>query len=47
MPDATLNQIRAFFNIESAQKFTAEWQKLTDADKAQIRAGIGDGTYNY
>jgi hypothetical protein len=47
MPDATLNQIRAYFGIESAQKFAAEWRQLTDTDKMQIKAGIGNGTYNY
>ena len=25
----------------------ADWEKLTDKDKAEIKAGLADGTYNY
>jgi len=45
---ASLIQVRNFFNMTTRQ-FKAEWTDggLTDADKAQIRAGIGNGTMTY
>lgn len=27
--------------------FRADWAKLTDADKTQLRQGLGDGTMTY
>lgn len=45
-PRATLGEVSKFFGIPLAQ-FRKEWQEFTAEDKAQIQAGIGDGTYNY
>lgn len=28
-------------------RFRKEWNALTDKDKAQIRQGLADGSYNY
>jgi hypothetical protein len=46
MPDATLKETMAYFGISIGQ-FGKEWKELTDEDKAQIKAGIGDGTFTY
>jgi hypothetical protein len=43
---ATLKEISDFFGFSGAQ-FRAELSKLTDADKMQLKTGIGDGTLNY
>lgn len=55
MAEATLKQIADFFIVPDANgkrsggltAFAAEWKALTDKDKDQIKAGIGDSTYNY
>lgn len=48
MAEATLKQVREFFGMD-LKTFREEWTQggLTDADKAAIRQGIGDGTLNY
>jgi hypothetical protein len=46
MPDATVKEIQAFFNV-SAGTLIKEWKQLSDTDKAQIKAGIGNGSYTY
>lgn len=45
---ASLVDVKKFFNL-SATEMTNEWTKggLTAEDKAQIRDGIFNGTYNY
>lgn len=45
-PRATLGDVAKFFGLP-LPIFRKEWQEFTPADKAQIQAGIGDGTYNY
>ena len=49
MAQATLKQIAEFFRKdgETLTQFAAEWKALTDADKEQIKDGIGDGSLNY
>lgn len=53
MSEATLKQVREFFDTPARPMaladFRKEWQNggLTEQDKAEIRAGIGDGTLNY
>ena len=46
MPDASLKEIMAFFEMPS-KGFASEWRRMSDTDKAQIKAGIGDGTLTY
>lgn len=49
MADATIKQVSDFFKKDgqTLKEFSAEWRALPDADKAQIRAGIGDGSLTY
>jgi hypothetical protein len=49
MVDATLKQVADFFRKagETLKEFSNEWTKLTSDDKAQLKAGIGDGTLTY
>lgn len=46
---ATLKEVATFFRKEgeSLTAFSKEWQALSDADKAQIREGIGNGSLTY
>lgn len=46
MADATLKDVMAFFDM-TAEEVRREWKLLTDADKADIKRGIGDGTLTY
>lgn len=50
MPDengiATLKEVRDYLEAPS-KGFATEWKALTDEDRAQIRAGIGNGTLTY
>jgi len=43
---AGLAAIRDFFGMGGAE-FRADYTKLSDTDKIQLRNGIGDGTLNY
>lgn len=51
----TIKQIMDYFNADlvagdsrkTLKSFSAEWKQLTDDDKAQIKAGLSDGTLNY
>ena len=49
MAEATLKQVADFFRKdgETLTQFSQEWKSLTDDDKAQIREGIGNGTFTY
>ena len=49
MADATLKQVADFFRKdgETLSQFADEWKNLPDADKAQIKAGIGSGSLTY
>lgn len=47
MPEATLNEIRAYFGITSAAEFAREWRQLSTQDKEDLKAGIGNGTFTY
>lgn len=41
-----LNQVREFFGM-TMPEMNKEWRALSDEDKAQIKAGIEDGTLTY
>lgn len=49
MAEATLKEIATFFRKEgeTLSQFAAEWKALPDADKEQIKKGIGDGSFTY
>ena len=46
MPDANMATVAKFFEIPLAQ-FRKEWGALSDSDKAQLKAGLGDETLTY
>lgn len=46
MAEATLKQVTEFFGIPLSQ-FAKEWKQLTEEDRQQLKAGIGDGSLNY
>jgi hypothetical protein len=53
MPDtkpANMSEVYKYFERGTDYKMVAfrkDWAKLTDQDKADLRNGIGDGTFNY
>lgn len=57
MAAATIKQVADYFKVgdgtvsadprNSLTKFSGEWKMLSDAEKEQIRNGIGDGTFTY
>lgn len=47
MADATLAQVSAFFGYGNLALFRKEWTELDAGSKAQIKIGIGNGSYTY
>lgn len=47
MAAVTINDVRKYFEFQTAANFAAEWRKLTDKDKAEIKKGLEDGTLTY
>lgn len=47
MAEASLKDIKDFFGYETLPAFAADWKQLPEADRAQIRGGITDGTLTY
>jgi hypothetical protein len=43
---ASLKDVRDHFGLDG-KEMVAQWRKLSDADKRDLRAGVGDGTLNY
>ena len=47
----TILNVKKYFDSGTrkvtAKEFHAEWMQLTDQDKAEIMAGIDDGTFTY
>lgn len=41
-----LKEVMQFFGMQPAE-FAAAWRKMTSQDKADIRAGLTNGTYTY
>lgn len=46
-PEGTMLDVKNFFGYTSASSFAADWKKLSDVDKKQLKAGIADGTLDY
>lgn len=46
MTEATVKDVKEFFDM-NANDFMKDWKALTDDDKTQLKAGIGDGTFTY
>lgn len=47
MAAATLNDVRKFFEYESAADFRKEWMQLSEESRNQIKAGLTDGSLTY
>lgn len=49
MADATIKGVYDFFKstYSSLAQFRKDWDALSETDKAQLKAGIGDGTLTY
>lgn len=47
MPDATIKQIKDFFEETNVGKFAAEYRQLDEVSKKQLKEGIGNGTFTY
>lgn len=45
--EVTMKDIRDFFGYEKLADFSADWKQMPNADRDQIRAGLGDGTLTY
>lgn len=41
-----LKDVMSFFGM-TPKEMSSEWRKMTAEDKAQIIAGLSDGTYTY
>lgn len=48
-PLASLRDVAAYFRRdgETLSHFSAEWKALTEQDRHDLRAGIGNGTFTY
>lgn len=44
---ATLGQVKDFFGYPTLAAFSVDWKQLPEADRAQLREGIGDGSLTY
>lgn len=47
MPEATLVQVKDYFGYASLSAFSKDWKQLTEEDREQLKAGIGDGSLTY
>ncbi len=44
---ATMVDVMRFFGYENAAQFRKDWAQLSDQDKADLKAGIADGSLTY
>jgi hypothetical protein len=44
--NVTMVDVMHYFNMKPGD-FKKEWGELSDKDKADLKQGIGDGTYDY
>jgi hypothetical protein len=42
-----MREVMEYFGYESAAKFAVDWKKCTATDKAQLKAGLADGSLSY
>ena len=47
MAEATLTDVKNFFGYSTLSDFSKDWKEVPDADRKQIRDGIGDGSLTY
>lgn len=49
MAAATIKQVTDYFRREgqTLKEWTAEWNQLSEEEKAQLKEGIGNGTLTY
>lgn len=52
MADANMSDIFKYFSDNKTNSYTmsdfrADWAKLTDQDKADLKQGLSDGSLNY
>ena len=53
MATGSILEIKTYFGArndgsgKTLKEFRAEWEMLTDKDKADLKAGLVDGTLNY
>jgi hypothetical protein len=47
MAQATIKDVKDFFGYSNTTVFAADWKRLSDKDKDDLRNGIGDGTFTY
>jgi hypothetical protein len=46
-PKITAKELKEFFGYEKLADFSRDWKELSEEERAQIRGGIADGTFNY
>jgi hypothetical protein len=46
MAEASVKDVKDYFGMSSKEMMT-EWKALDDKSKAEIKAGIGNGTLTY
>ena len=42
-----MNEVRKYFGYANVRDFRADWSALTEADKAELRNGVADGSLTY
>lgn len=47
MAEVSLAQIKEFFGYPNLTAFAADWKLVPNEDRAQIKAGLSDGTLSY
>lgn len=47
MAEATIKQVKEFFDYANLTQFRNDWQALDEEARTQIKAGIGDGSLTY
>lgn len=40
-------ELKEFFGYTKLADFSRDWKELSEAERAQIRGGIADGTFTY
>ena len=43
----TVKEVMEYFGYRSAAAFAVDWKKCTPTDKAQLKAGLADGSLTY